>query len=92
MSRQYSGPKTGLSQKLTDFSNFWNIESRRNVTSDDYKINYQIQIYLAALKQAIVSACQQLSQAFIDKSINGVVALNAWYSRMGAMSNICLNN
>jgi len=26
-----------LSQKLTDFSNFWYTESRRNVTSDDCK-------------------------------------------------------
>jgi len=26
-----------LSEKLTDFSNFWYTESRRNVTSDDYK-------------------------------------------------------
>ena len=33
---------------------------------------------IVELKQAIVSAWQQLSQAFIDKSINnGVVALNA---------------
>jgi len=46
--------------------------------------------FIAEMKQAIVSAWQQLSQAFIDKSIN------KWRRRlecgMGAISNICLNN
>jgi len=49
---------------------------------------------IAELKQALVSAWQQLSQALIDKSIN------EWrrclecvvYSRMGAISNTCSNN
>jgi len=48
---------------------------------------------IAELKQAIVGAWQQLSQAFIDRSINewrcrleGVVQPN------GAISNICFNN
>jgi len=43
---------------------------------------------IAELKLAIVSAWQQLSQT--KASTNGVVAL--WYSRMGAISKICLNN
>jgi len=40
---------------------------------------------VAELKQAIINAWQELSQLFIDRS------MSAWYIRMGAISNICLN-
>jgi len=47
---------------------------------------------ISELKQAIVSAWQQLLQAFTDKSINEWRRRLecVWYSRMGAISNICL--
>ena len=49
---------------------------------------------VAELKQAIINTWQELSarsRLLTEALTNGVVALSAWYIRMGAISNTCLN-
>ena len=43
-----------------------------------------IEASVVEMKQAIVNAWQELSQSFMtEASTNGIVALSAWYIRMG---------
>jgi len=52
---------------------------------------HSLRLSLNWSRQSLVLGSSCHRRSLTKASTNGVVALNAWYSRMGAISNICLN-